>query len=156
MTFEILNQSKAIEEADAIKDEKLLIDVVKYKEKKSLNANSYFWVLADKIAKAVKSDKWTIYLMLLCKYGVFVDVCVIPEAVEDMKAHLQRDFRYIEVIEEGEMSIVRCYYGFHTYSKDEANALIQATVEEAKLLGIETLTPNEIAEMMAHFEKEKE
>ena len=37
--------------------------------------------------------------------------------------------------------------GSHTYDTDEMSKLIDGTVSEAKDLGIETLTPNQIREM---------
>lgn len=137
-----------LKELDNIKDDLLILDVDKFRKKKSKDANAYFWKLADLIAKKIKSDKWSIYIWLLSKYGVFVDVAVIPEAVEDMRAKLKKDFRYIEIIDEGEMSTVRCYYGIHTYNTKEMSDLITGTISEAKEIGVETLTPRELEQMM--------
>lgn len=150
ISFEINEKAKALEELDAIKDlERLKIDAVKYRHKRSLDANAYFWQLCDKIAKKLGSDKWTIYLLQLSKYGVFVDVSVIREALP----MLEREFRYTEILREMELNgkpgyTVRCYTGSSGYDSKEMSELIEGTVSEAKELGIETLTPDEIGSMI--------
>lgn len=147
MTFEVNEPQKALEEAEEIRTvEKLTIDAVRYKEKRSLDANAYFWVLADKIAKKLKSDKWTIYLLQLSKHGVFVDMQVKREAVSTLRGK----FRYSEILDEyPEFSTVRCYFGSSSYDSQEMSDLIAGTVEDAKELGIETMTPDEIKALVA-------
>lgn len=147
ITFEV--DKDALEQIEGIKEGLLVIEATKYKEKRSKDANAYFWVLADKIARKVKSDKWSIYLWLVSKYGVFIDLEVMSEAVEEFKDKVQQDFRYIETIEEGAMTRLRCYYGTHTYNKQEMSEIIQGTISEAKELGIDTLTPDEVNEMLS-------
>lgn len=150
LSFEINEKDKALEELHAIKElERLKIDVVKYRHKRSLDANAYFWQLCDKIAKRLGSDKWTIYLLQLSKYGVFVDVSVIREALP----MLEREFRNTEILREMEWKgkagyLVRCYYGSSDYDSKEMSELIEGTVNEAKELGIETLTPDELESMI--------
>lgn len=145
ITFTVNEKEKAVEELEGIKDiEKLSIDAVKYRKKRSLDANGYFWQLVDKIAKKLQSDKWTVYLMMIADYGVFSDVSVLETAVP----MLQRSFRYTEELQSTELNgkpakVVRCYAGSSTYDTAEMSDLIAGTVNTAKSLGIETLTPDE-------------
>lgn len=44
------------------------------------------WVLLDKIAAVLNTDKESVYLDMLERYGVFTLVVVRPEAVDRMKA----------------------------------------------------------------------
>lgn len=68
ITFSVTDKEKALREVEEIKDvEKLDITVEKHRSKRSLDANAYFWVLCDKMAKRLGSDKWTIYLLQLSK-----------------------------------------------------------------------------------------
>lgn len=129
----------------------LSIEAKKYREKRSLSANAYFWVLCDKIAKALGSTKETIYLLMLHDAGVFVDLEVIPEAVE----MLRRTYRYTEVLGTDEKVMVRCYIGSSGYDSEEMSHLIDHTVTEAKALGIETLTPDELQEMLSTWKGER-
>lgn len=148
ITLEINEKAKAIEELEPLKDADLLdIEIVKHRKSRSLNANAYFWQLLDKMAKKVGSDKNTMYLLQLSKYGVFTDVKLKPEALPVLKEH----FRYIEEFDDGydDMKIVRCYYGSSGYNSKEMAELINGTVNDAKDLGVETLTPEEIERILA-------
>ena len=46
-----------------------------------------------------------------------------------------------------EITFYRVYRGSHTYNTEEMSILIDGTVQEAKDLGIETMTPDQIEEM---------
>lgn len=128
---------------DQLKDTELVIDIKKYSSKRSLNANAYFWVLCDQIAKKLGSDKDTIYLLQLSKYGVFVDIQIVREAVDSLK----EKFRYVEEFDDGyatETITARCYFGSSQYSKKEMYDLIQGTKADAIDLGITTWSEEEI------------
>lgn len=147
VTFLIADKEKALREIEAIKDaQELIITAKPHKAKRSLDANAYFWVLCDRIAKRLSSDKWTIYLLQLSKYGVFADLQIMTQALEILK----EKFRYIEVLQEGEeSSTVRCYFGSSTYNTKEMSDLIHGTVSDAASLGIDTITPEEMEKMLA-------
>lgn len=147
VTFLIADKEKALREIEAIKDaQELIITAKPHKAKRSLDANAYFWVLCDRIAKRLSSDKWTIYLLQLSKYGVFADLQIKTQALEILK----EKFRYIEVLQEGEESCaVRCYFGSSTYNTHEMSDLINGTITEAEGLGIETITPAEKERMLS-------
>lgn len=147
VTFLITDKEKALREIEAIKDaQELIITAKPHKAKRSLDANAYFWVLCDRIAKRLSSDKWTIYLLQLSKYGVFADLQIMTQALEILK----EKFRYIEVLQEGEeSSTVRCYFGSSTYNTKEMSDLIHGTVSDAGSLGIDTATPEEVERMLA-------
>lgn len=145
ISFQVDEKEKALEEIESIKEEeRLTIDVKKFRKRRSLDANGYFWQLVDKMAKKLGSDKWTIYLLQISNYGVFTDVAVVCEAVPI----LERTFRYTEILQEIDLSgkpgrVVRCYAGSSTYDTKEMGELIEGTVRDARQLGIETLTPDE-------------
>jgi len=139
------------------KDIDYVIDIQKHNEKRSLNANAYFWKLCDMIAKKVGSDKDTIYLLQLSKYGVFVDVDITKEALPG----LQQKFRYIEILEEDYLCEyldrlpVRCYFGSSHYDSKEMSELITGTVTDAHDLGIETWTDEEIENLLKNWKGDK-
>jgi hypothetical protein len=147
VTFLIADKEKALREIEAIKDaQELIITAKPHKAKRSLDANAYFWVLCDRIAKRLSSDKWTIYLLQLSKYGVFADLRATAQALEILKDK----FRYTEILSaEGESYIVRCYFGSSTYNTKEMSDLIHGTVSDAESLGIDTITPEELERMLA-------
>ena len=150
ITFSI-NESSAVNEIDKLKDSKLSIKAVKHREKRSLDSNAYAWVLMQKIAEAVNSDKWSIYLECLKKYSrAFSHVIVKPEAVEKMKE------LYRTCVDLGEISVngttghqLQVYYGSSTFNTKEMSVFIDGIVSECKELGIETLAQEELERMKA-------
>lgn len=150
LTFLIQDKQEAIEGLDAIKDvDRLSIDIKKYRERRSLDANAYAWVLFDKIAKVIGTDKWQVYLMELEKYGEFVD----PEVTEGALRAVERLFRYTQVLDHCDGKVaVRGYIGSSEYDSEQMAHLIDGTVRDAKDLGIDVLTPDEQAEMIRLWE----
>ena len=149
ITFSI-NEPSAINEIEKIKDcERLDIKAVKHREKRSLDSNAYAWVLMQKLAEAVKSDKWSVYLQCLQRYSrAFSHVIVKPEAVERMKE------LYRTCVDLGEITVngqtghqLQVYYGSSLFNSKEMSVFIDGIVSECKELGIETLSPEEIAKM---------
>lgn len=136
-------------EIDKIKDcEKLSIKAVKFKRKRSLDANAYMWVLLTKIAEAIQSSKDDVYLEMLSRYGVFTHIIVKPSVVDKVKAEWRTVRELGEINVNGTSGIqLQCYFGSSTYNTKEMSVLIDGVVREAKELGIETATPEELEQM---------
>ena len=149
VTFEV----DSIDELNGF-DGFLYITVKKLGKKRSLNANAYFHVLVGKIAEALHISKARAKNILLGKYG---------QREFDSKGQLIISVRSdIDLLEREDLHCVIVGYGkvndtdfthyaivkpSHTYDSMEMAALIDGTVEDAKELGIPTMTPNEIARM---------
>ena len=57
---------------DELKDyEKLTLEIKPYRAKRSLDANSYLWVLLDKLADKLNITRWQAYLNELKSHGAF-------------------------------------------------------------------------------------
>lgn len=145
-----INEPSALNEVDKIKAcEKLQIKAVKHRERRSLDANAYAWVLMQKIAEATDTDKWSVYLRCLQDYSrAFSHVIVKPEAVERMKE------LYRTCIDLGEITVngrtghqLQVYYGSSCFDTKEMSVFIDGIVRECKDLGIETLPPEELERM---------
>jgi hypothetical protein len=143
-------------------DKKYDVSIKKHKEKRSIDANSYMWVISDKIAKAMHDGKTTkedIYRHAIRDVGEWEDK---PIPNEDVEKHI----KMWGMIGEGWFSeerrdsklpghkVVRDYYGSHIYDVQSMSRLIDYIVEEAKELGIQTDTPDEIARIKAAWGKE--
>ena len=58
ITFSVNEKSTIMPEYEKLKDcEKLRIEAKKYRNRRSLDANAYFWTLLQKLAEVLKSDK---------------------------------------------------------------------------------------------------
>lgn len=148
LTFEINEDVSG--QLDNLKDcEKLSIKSGKFREKRSLDANAYCWVLLQKLAEAVNSDKWSVYLECLQKYSrAFTHVIVKESAVERMKELYRTSVDLGQVTVNGQTGHqLQVYYGSSTFDTKEMSVFIDGIISECKELGIETMTPAEIERM---------
>jgi hypothetical protein len=126
--------------------EKLSIEIKPYREKRSLNANNYCWKILTEIANVLRASKDEIYLKLLKRYGqsdMFSVLADIP---------IDKYVKYYEEIGEGTVNgklfkHYRVYKGSSEYDTREMSIFIDGVVSEAKELGIQTETPEEIARL---------
>jgi hypothetical protein len=141
----------AIEELKAA--DKLTIKMSKFKEKRSLDANAYCWVLLGRLAEKLKTPKTEIYRSVIKEIGGNSDtVCVQDKAVESLRDGWQRN-GIGWVTDTMPSKIDGCtnvilYYGSSTYDKAQMSRLINAIVEECKLQGIETRSQEELASLL--------
>lgn len=127
------------------------IEIKKVRKKRSVDANSYMWVLVNKIAIKLMSTKEEIYQDFIRRVGVFDDILVVEKAktrfVETWKAN---GIGFL--VEELDSKIkgtckLRVYKGSSRYDSKEMARLIDEVVIDAKELGIETMTPNELKKL---------
>ena len=120
------------------------LSIKKYFEKRSLRANNYCWHLINEIAKKMHKSSYDIYLDMLKDYGVS-ELFEINANV-DVSRHFKH-FRELERYEDKIIYIVMV--GSSEYNSAEMHRLIEGIVEEAKNLGIQTETPEEIERMVS-------
>lgn len=127
-------------------DREKLYEVREYKQKRSLTANAYFWVLVNEIANVTKQSKVEIHLQMLKEYGQN-EVFSIRSDID-----VSRYLKYYEEIGKGkvngkEFTHYRVFKGSSEMDSREMAILIDGVVQEAEQLGIPTLTPAEIARL---------
>lgn len=141
-------------------DKDAVWDIEPHKERKgrSLNANSYFHVLVQKLAQAQNP---TISLakcknMMIAAYGQpeYIDgqQAIIKSNVPQEKMQ-EIEYLHTALVKISEENGTECYFyriyrGTHTYNNIEMQKLIEGVVQECKDAGIETATPAEIAKMI--------
>lgn len=126
--------------------EKLSIKIDKYREKRSLNANNYAWKLLTEIGNVLRSSKDEVYLEMLKRYGQSEIISVL--------AHIPIG-EYVKYCEEaGESTLngklfkhYKVYKGSSEFDTREMSIFLDGVVSEAQELGIDTMTPNEIAKL---------
>ena len=129
--------------------EKLSITAKKFRQKRSLDANAYCWVLCTKIADAVNSSKDEVYEEMLQKYGYLYQdedgyIPVTVKAGVDM-SKIQGHWKFFK--SNGKFDSYLMIKGSSEYDSVEMAKFIDRIVEEAKDLGIETATPAELERM---------
>ena len=113
----------------------------------SLDANAYAWELIGKLADLLHADKNAVYLQMLHRYGQRGVVKLQPNKVELFK----RQFPYCERHETWPQAETAEYWRFWVgsshYDSKEMSIFIDGLVQECQDLGIETLTPAELARL---------
>jgi hypothetical protein len=113
------------------------VTITEPKQKRSINANDYFWLIVGKIADKMRTSKDEIYLKMLQRYGQHI-VVTVKTGYDISKA----GFKYYEKLRDGlingkEFTAWRIFIGSSQYSKEEMSVLIDGAVSEAKELGID-------------------
>ena len=125
----------------------LALDIKEYKQKRSLNANNYAWKLITDIANELRTSKDEVYLLMLKRYGQSAKI----DLRNDIDASLH--FDYYQVLEtKGDFTTYFVCVGSSRYNTYEMTVFIDGIVSEAKILGIPTETPDEIARMTSLWE----
>ena len=124
--------------------EKLAIDIGKFREKRSLNANSLCWKLCTEIANVLRTDKDSVYLTMLKRYGQSDIVSVISGV--DVKPY----FKYFERAGEGKINgkvftHYKVFQGSSEYDTRCMSIFLDGIVSEAKELGIQVLSSRELS-----------
>lgn len=145
LSIEVNEKQSAISLYDKLQqDEKLTIQIKKYRKKRSINANALCWALCTEIANILRTDKDSVYLDMLKSYGQSSIVSVLSEI--DVKGF----FRYYEMFGNGtvngkEFTHYKVFKGSSEYDTREMAILIDGIISEAKSLGIETMNERELS-----------
>ena len=156
IVLSVNEQEVVTSQYDKIKDVDVDIEVKRHRNRRSLDANAYSWVLLDKMAKERRTTSEELYEQMLCRYGyplyddggkpVMVSL-VSTISTSQLGIHLKpigqghvgdKLFNHYKVIR-----------GQSDYNTMEMSTFIDGLVDEAKMLGIETLTYDELERMKA-------
>jgi hypothetical protein len=145
----------------AQEDRKTVWDLTEHKERRSLDSNSYFHALTDKLRQALGISMARCKNHLIADYGQIEYIEGEPviyktNAPEDKMMELETvHTKCVKVTEENGHKIYfyRLYRGSHTYNTAEMAKLIDGTIQECRQQGIETATPDQLAQMAALWEK---
>lgn len=138
---------------DALKDAEIDVQIKKHRQKRSLEANNYAWVLIGKLAEALRMDKADVYKQAIRSIGgTSTIVCVQDKALDALREGWQSkgigwQTETMPSKVEGCTNVI-LYYGSSTYDTKQMSLLIDHLVQDAKEQGIETLTPQELEAML--------
>lgn len=140
----LLLDTKDKDTINKLKNEnKLNIELKKYRKKRSKNSNNYAWELITEIANVLRTSKEEVYITMLKRYGQIQMISVL-EGIDVSK--------FIKYYEEAGTSILngkkfkhyKVYTGSSEMDTRQMSILIDGIVSEAKELGIETMPPAEL------------
>lgn len=156
LNLAINEKQSAVNCYEELKDvEKLSIKISKYRKKRSLDSNSYFWVLCGKLASKLQQDKITVYRQLIKNIGDNYEIIPIRNDAKDtfVRNWENRGLGWIcETLGDSKIkgyTNLCVYYGSSTYNSKQMSDLINNIVFECKEQGINTMTTEEIDRMLA-------
>ena len=141
---------KAVEQFDGDMD----VEIKKHRKKRSLNANAYFHLLVNKIADKVGESDKAVKRRMVVDYGTVerddngvvgfelnerIDVSNICEYANAIGTVERNGKKFVQYL---------VYKPSHTLDTKEMSRLIDGVVQEAKNLGMETATPQELSLMI--------
>lgn len=118
------------------------------RKKRSLSANGYFWLLCQEIAEKLNLTKDEVYRQYIKDVGHFEAVTVRNDALDSFKKVWESNGMGWQCEIAGQTegnTLLLCFPGSSSYDTKEMSRLIEQVVEDCKMLGIETLTPEELA-----------
>ncbi len=149
--------SQAYEELKDCK--KLSLEIKKYRHKRSLDANAYYWVLIGKLAKVLGLSNPEVHNKMLCLYGqpeifegkaVYMTIPDTDAAAEKVANATDYHLQPTSQVREGNDGIMYRTYkllrGSHTFNSEEMARLIDGLIGCCKDAGIsdaEIATPDE-------------
>lgn len=138
---------------------KISIDIKR--ERRSVDANAYMWVLLDKLANKLSNDGIVYTAEALYKHAIHMTgrptyLPIRKDAVEAFRRQWRMDRvgRIAEVMGESKLPgyvVVAAYQGSSEYDSKEMSRLIDFIVEECKEQGIETQSPEYINRLLTEW-----
>ncbi len=135
------------------------VTIKPHRERRSLDANAYCWVLLDKLAEVLQVKKEDLYREYIRDIGGNSEtVCVRNKAVDK----LVDGWRHNGIGWQTETfpskisgcTNVTLYYGSSTYDTVQMSRLIDLIIEDCREQGIEILQPEKLAAMMEGWDEQ--
>ena len=132
-------------------------EVKEYKEKRSLDANAYAWVLLGKLQDRLHIPKEDIYRDLIRNIGSYEVVPIKNEALSKFKqAWSKNGLGWITDTTKSKLegyTNVIAYYGSSIYNTKEMSRFIELIIQECEQLHIETRSKEEIDSLLESWDK---
>ena len=144
-----------IEDLEEFQDKKINVELKQHRNKRSLDANAYCWVLINKIAERTDVPAKDIYKDAITYVGSYEVLPIKDEAVNKfIEAWTKRGIGWICQTTKSKLNgytNVLAYYGSSSYNTKEMSHFIELIIQECNQLGIETKTKEEIESMMKEW-----
>lgn len=150
LCLKVKNPPAARQFVISMKQRTYTCEVKEQHKKRSLDANAYFWALADKLAEATRISKEDIYRHAIREIGGnSTTVCVRDMAAEKLCQGWEKNgLGWLADTFPSKLPgcvNVTLYYGSSTYDTKQMSRLIDNIVQDCQAVGIETLTPDKLA-----------
>ena len=143
-------------------------EVKPYKQARTNRQNAYYWVLLTQVADAMRMSKIECHNRMLRDYGqpCIIDgeviYAMLPDTEDTERGTLRSETYHLRPTSQtrtGAEHGYRAYMllrGSHEYNTAEMTVLLDGLIQEAKALGVETATPDELARMREYDKSHEE
>ena len=132
-------------------------EVKEYKEKRSLDANAYAWVLLGKLQDKLHIPKEEIYRDAIKNIGSYEVIPIKNEAVDKFRqAWNNKGLGWITETTKSKLdgyTNVISYYGSSIYDTKEMTRFIEQIIQECEQLDIETKSRAELDALLKEWDK---
>lgn len=130
------------------------LKVTRWREKRSLDANGLLWVCIDKIAEALRADKWEIYKTMIKRYGVFTYGIFRERHAEQIREAFRGSEEVGRVTVNGEEAVqLLLYIGSSQYNTKEFSRLLDGVISEMEEMGLETPEQEETRRLLEEWNR---
>lgn len=127
-------------------DKDKVFEIKEHKEKRSLSQNAYAWKLITELGNVLRKSKEEVYMQMLKDYGQSTIILVAGEInvigylkyYEKVKELKKNNRTFIEY---------KVYKGSSEFDSKEMSIFIDGIIQECQNVGIETMTPDEVARL---------
>lgn len=149
--------NECLEGASGLAGKTVIATLKQWRDKRSRDANAYYWALLGKIADILKTSTTELHNQEISKYGQpeIIDGSLVNFILLDSVPWQELEYIHLKpttatkVLEDGKLyRVYRVMRGSSTYDSKEMSILIDGVVSEAKELGIETMPPEELERMI--------
>lgn len=148
-----------LETLNELNEEKLSIEIKKYRKKRTLDENALFHVLVQKLAEHYHMNNEEVKIRLNLDYGTLAKdengqtmACKVPKTVDMTKFY--KYAKWYKTTDDG-LDCYMFYKATHTLDTKEMSRLIDGTIEECKFAGIETKSEEELVSLFKEAQNVK-
>ena len=141
---------------DELANKDVAFEIKPAKSRRSLSANSYAWVLIDKIAEKTGLQKSEVYKHAIKEIGGVSDIiCVQDKAVQRLREGWEKNglgwmSDTFESRIDGCTNVI-LYYGSSVYDSKQMGSLIDSLIQDAESLGIPTITDEQAERLVGKW-----
>lgn len=128
----------------------LRLTVRRWREKRSLDANSYYWLLNSKLAVYYDTTPDELYELHMQRYGLLDSddeghISITVRSMVDM-SRIDGHWKFVKASQDGKWKSYIRIRGTSEYDSKEMAYFLERVIEECHEAGISTETPNKILE----------
>ena len=133
------------------------IEIKKYRKKRSLDANAYFWVMVDKLSEKLSIGRTEMYRKYIKEGGVMQIIPIKTECVDKWISIWEEkgDGWFCETMTSKlpGYTNIKTYFGSSSYDSNEMARIIDLAIQDCRAEEIETLSDQEINNLIKEWEK---